>query len=403
MLEQYYRINQAIGLHVFIEPNGYALFSACEITATSKELDFGKKIAELRDIEELKKALPAKSIVALNISGKGILTKQLERIDEVNQSNFSKVVPNGNIEDFYVQNFISGERSFVSMVRKTEADAWIKKLENIGFQPLMLSLGVFPVQHILPQLNSYGEEVILHGYTITKNEQSEWLSVTYNAGTSAKFPIKVENETMDERLLIPYAVAFQLILASKLNLIHAEVAALQEKYSRRLTNNKVRVYGVMILSVCFILLLANFVLFSWLNSANNQLSERASTTAQSVSDIGKITDQVQQKESLLKEMGWEDVVNKSKLVDDVASLLPPEITWTGFDIEPVDISQNRSQRTLSFLSREISITGISEKIIPVNEWLERIKTRGWVKKVELKNYTYNSELNTGAFTISIRY
>src|SRR5258707_12949151 len=108
MLEQYYRISEAIGVSIDIDAGGNTAIYGCSVTIANNQLNFGKKITDLSAVEELAKHFPAKSIVAFNLSGKGILLKQLEGTEEINQNNFNKILPNASIEDFYVQNFISG-------------------------------------------------------------------------------------------------------------------------------------------------------------------------------------------------------------------------------------------------------------------------------------------------------
>jgi len=39
----------------------------------------------------------------------------------------------------------------------------------------------------------------------------------------------------------------------------------------------------------------------------------------------------------------------------------------------------------------------------VNEWMARIKTKHWAKDVQLENYSFNNELNTGQFIVNITY
>jgi hypothetical protein len=72
-------------------------------------------------------------------------------------------------------------------------------------------------------------------------------------------------------------------------------------------------------------------------------------------------------------------------------------------VDPIDIAATRQQKKVVFSTRNIRVTGMSERIIPVNEWLARIKTRPWVKNVQLDSYAFNSELNTGQFSVMIDY
>jgi len=403
MLEQYYRINEAVGVSITILANGHTEINACGVVIQQNSLNFEKKIMGLTTIEGLTKHFPAKSNIALNLCGKGILQKQIEKTEEIDQHNFTKILPNAKIEDFYVQNFISGDKSFVSVIRKAEADKWIEQITKPGFTLLTLSLGPFPVQNIISQLNIYGAEVIFDGHTILRNEGSEWVSYQYDGSVSAPFPIKVESENIDEKLLTAYAAAFQLVLADKVQAIQADVPTLEAIFKKQVEDKKIKVQAFIILAVFFVLLLVNFFLFSWLNSSNEKLTEQVSKSAQSTDDVQKINQQVQQKEALLKVLGYEANINKSSLIDQVASLLPEDISWKEAAIDPIDLTDSRSQKSIVFFDRRIRITGNSEKIIPVNEWIARIKTRAWVKNVQLDSYTFNSELNTGQFIILIDY
>src|ERR1700744_2980570 len=119
VLEQYYRINQATGISIHLKSDGTTLINCCSLTASGNRLDIDQKLPDIQSPEELNKHLPNKAFIALNLSGKGILHKQIEKIITITQANFSKILPNGNIDDFYVQNFISGDYSFVSVIRKS--------------------------------------------------------------------------------------------------------------------------------------------------------------------------------------------------------------------------------------------------------------------------------------------
>jgi hypothetical protein len=404
MLEQYYNIKHATGVSIHILPSdGDAVINACSVVVHNNRLDIQKKVVDLYRIEGLAEHFPAKLMTAVNISGKGVLQKLTQRIDHVDQNNFSKLLPNASLDDFYVQNFVSGDQSFISAIRKTEADKWISQVEKLGFVPLMLSLGPFSIQNVLPQLNFYDTTIIFNGNTIQRNEQAQWLSCQYSAGAIASFPVKVDSENIDEKLLLAYAAAFQLVLADKLDLVHADVSLLGDEFNKQLQHRKLKVHGSILLGFAFVLLLINFFLFSYLNSANAKLTEQVSRSAQTSNNIQEINAQITQKETLLKTLGWESGVNKSALIDQVASLLPPAITWKEAAIDPVDLSTSRAQKEITFTNRKIRILGNSEKIIPVNEWIARIKSRPWVKNVQLESYTFNSEVNTGQFIITIDY
>jgi len=403
MLQQYLGINQAVGVGIAILRDGTYVINACSITANANQLDFETKILGLQSFDELSKHFQIKSLISLNINGKGIIHKQVERIDVLSQNNFSKIFPNANLEEFYVQNFISGSWSFVSVIRRTDADKIIGQIRELGFVPIMLSLGPFPVFNILPQLNIYDAELIFDRHQISRNEEGHWVKYQYDEAAKSPFPIKVESEKIDEQLLLAYVSAFQLVMSQRIEPIKAGMETLEKVEAEALSKKKLQVYGSIVLAITFLLLLVNFIVFSSLNADNTKLAYRVSSTARTSSDIKSIRDSIKSKELELQTLGWDDGVSKAHLVDQMASCLPQELTWEQVDINPVDNNESRAERTIIFKNREIKITGLSEKVIPVNEWIARIKTQHWVKDVILDNYVFNNEANTGQFTISVSY
>jgi hypothetical protein len=65
----------------------------------------------------------------------------------------------------------------------------------------MLSLGAFPVQNVIGQLNVYGSDVVFDGHMIQRIEQLEWTAVKYHENTTSEFPLKIESESISEKLL----------------------------------------------------------------------------------------------------------------------------------------------------------------------------------------------------------
>lgn len=403
MLRAHYRIGQATGISINLLSDGDVVVHACSVVIKDNKLDIDKKLLDLKDVEQLKKYFPAKALISVTLFGKSVFQKQVGKLDEIDSKNFSQILPNGNPDDFYVQNFASGESSFVSIIRKPEADKWIAAIKDAGFVPLILSLGPFPVYNVTEQLNVYDDELVFDNHIVKRNNEKEWTGYNYITGTSATFPLKISSEAIDEKLLLPYAAAFQLALSPDLEPIHANVDALETQLDSFLSNRKFRIKGFLALCIFFILLLINFFVFSWLNSANNALSEQISVSARNVNDIEGINDQIKTKEALLKTLGWDDGLGKAMLFDQLASLLPDEVRLLEMSVNPVDMASTRAQRAISFADRTIKTVGNSENILPVNEWIARIKTLKWVKTIQMDSYAFNSESGTGQFTVTITY
>ncbi|WP_184550916.1 hypothetical protein [Mucilaginibacter sp. FT3.2] len=403
MLAQYYGIGEATGITVDLRKDGSYELSCCGVATDHKQLTIEKKVVGLEAIANLPERLNTKNPVALNLSGKEVLFRQISVSAQDQQEDISKLIPGINPEDFYVQRFTSGEVLFLALIRKAVADHWINILREQGFTVLMLSLGPFPVAQVLNQLNVYEGEVLFNGNKISRDEKDNWTGVTFDSAFTAPFTLKLGSEVIDQKLLVSYAAAFQLVLAAKLELVSAAVDLLDTRFSEVTATRKLKVNAALALGVFFILLLVNFVVLSWLNAENLKLNDKVSLTASSTSDMQALTDRIKEKEDLLADLGWDGGANKARLIDQVAALMPGEITMKDIAVNPVDERNNRSGQELKFLGRRIRMAGSSEQVIAVNEWIARIKTLKWVKNAQLENYNYSTELNTGKFTIIVNY
>ncbi|TFF36211.1 hypothetical protein [Mucilaginibacter psychrotolerans] len=402
MLARYYRIDKATGIHIHIGNDGSATFAVCGLELDKDRLDFKEKAVALTSINERKDASPAAN-AAVIITGKGVLIKQLARREHTDKENFSDVLTNADIDDFYVQDFISGDNSHIAVIRRTEADRWLSIILEEGYKPLMLCLGPFPVEHIINQLNVYGVTFEFNGHSLRRNAEGVWLGYKYAAEAVSPFLIKAENEPLDEKLVLAYAAAFQLLLSGQLLPIRAGAAGLENKLQDTLLEKKFRARLAVLLGGIFILLMLNFFVFISLDSSNQGLAQKVSSSAQNSSQAEDINDAIKQNELLLKGLGWDGVPNKTIFIDQLAQLLPANVSWESVSIDPPDAAALKSQRVMRFTQRHITITGSSANILPVNEWIARAKSKPWIKSIRMESYLFDNEEGTGMFTISIDY
>lgn len=403
MLKSHYRIGQAVGISIQLLADGGVDINACEVFIKNNQLDIVKEVVDLITPEALKQHFSGKIPVSLNLFGKGVLIKQVAKLNEIDALSFAQILPNADINDFYVQHFTSGEHSFVAVIRRAEADRWIQAVSEMGFSTLMLSLGAFPVEHIARQVNVYDEALVFDGHVIQLNSEQQWVSYRYAAEERSSFPLKVGHSVIDEKLLLPYAGGFQLALSPDIELIAADVQEASIALIDKIANKRFKVNGFIALLVFFVLLLINFILFTTLSSANTKMTSSLSISAQNASDIQGTASQIAEKEARLKALGWDGGINKSILVDQLAALLPDGIQLSEVAINPVDGDVTRMQHSLTFCDRKIKVIGYSASILPVNEWIARAKTLKWLKSIQMDSYTLDRETNTGRFTIVIKY
>lgn len=403
MLDNFLRLNTSIGIELHINYDNSININACKIVTKRNQLHFEEKLLDLNSVEELSNHFPKKSVVALNINGKGVLHKKIGKADEITPANFSQILPNANIDDFYIQNFISGEFSFVSVIRKEDADKCLMAIKSLDYIIVMLSLGPFPVELIFPQLNVYDSTIIFNGHTVDRIKDEGWLDYRYDSSAKAPYPIKIENETISEKLLISYAIALQLIFEKKASPVQVNIHSLQTTLTNVLFKSSIKVYSLLTLIICLLILGINTIFNYHLRNENQKVLAKINNSSFSQTDKSLLESEIKRKELILQNLYWDGGISKAYLISQLASELPPEIKWKEIAINPIDESQRQTSGKLIFLQRQIHIKGTSNRMYPINLWMATLREKEWIKAVQVVNFIYSEDENTGNFHLLIKF
>lgn len=373
------------------------------------ELARHKKLIEIVSKQEFSGGLPdiikgkVSGPLALSITGKGVLIKKTKRLDHISEQSLQHLFPQLKLGEFYLQHFVGEEFSFIGLIRKEIADAIIAAFKELNIPILMLSLGPFIVDQIIPQLNSYGTALSFDGHQVLLSEEKLWTDYTYHPDAKSQFPIKVDIEVIPEQFLLAYATAFQLMLNTQLDLIAVEDEAIQENLQELSAQLKFQKHGGFALLAFFVLLLANFLLLGFYNSENEALSGKLGQKSDVVENRQKLEDEVKVKERLVQKLGWNKGYRYAYLSDQIGQTLPLGIKLDELQINPLweiragltgDIQQD-------FAS--IRIKGQTKSVNAINDWIYLLKDKKWVKEVKLEKYTVDDQKQAQVFTLHLTY
>jgi Tfp pilus assembly protein PilN len=402
MLRSLTQINACSGISIRLSGKSYRV-SALSIVRNGKQLDLIKRIKDKPNLTGALAELPDKSVVSLNIAGKGVLHKEVDNNRATETDLFARVMPGSNKEDFYFQQFTSGDRTFLSIFRKADVDAYISQITQKGFRVVMLSFGAFPLNAVLEQMNQYGEELLFDGHEIKFDDQRHWINYRFKEESKNEFPIKLGLEQIDEQLLLPYAAAFQTILYEQLDPVVANADLVQEQMDSLRQTGLLRRKAVLALSGVFLLLLINFLTLTHLTADNGRLQEELSLHSTQASDVNALAGKTAKTEELIKIIGYSRTVPKAIMLDQLAALMPAEIHLSAININPLAGRRTGNAAVPAFSDRRLIITGACSSIQPVNEWLARIRSLKWVAKADLKEYGLGNEDEKGVFTVIINF
>jgi len=341
--------------------------------------------------------------VAVTLTGKGVLIKKKNKLEEASAKTLQHLFPALKLEEFYVQHFPAGAHSFVAIVRREVADAIMSVFKKQGAEVLMLSLGPFVVDQVIPQLNAYGGQLKFDGHELMMNDAREWVDYSYSPGTDDGFPLKIDIETIPGEYLLAYAMAFQLILHDKLDLIEVASEEIKQRLSALSAGLKFKRYGMAMVFFFFILLMINFLVLSAYNSGNEELMSKAGKQSYIFENRAKLEKDMKEKELLVKQLGWNKGYKYAFLCDQIGASLPKDVILDELQINPLKGNGIGLIKNTPMELGSMKIKGHTGSVYAINEWIYKLKQKNWVKDVQLEKFTADDQREVQVFTILLKY
>lgn len=395
-------ITACTGAEVNILADGTFLIRALELSLQKKLIHVEQKKEYTLTLSQIA-SVKAKGPVAIILTGKGVLIKKTTKLESITEQSLRHLFPGFKPAEFYVQHFSSGENSFVAFVRREIADPVLAAFRKHGAEILLFSLGPFVVEQVIPLLNNYNGDLKFDGHQVVLNEQKDWLDYNYAAGTGAEFEMKIDIESIPQNFLLAYAAAFQLILNDRLELISVDAEEIKQDLAQLLAKLKFKKNGALVLGGIFFLLMINFLLFSFYNSANQRLAGKAGQRSNQSQDRQKLETDVKEKEAQVKLLGWNHGLNYAYLCDQIGQTVPAAITLSELNINAVKDKYTAAVKRNGSETGSLRITGQSASVYVINDWIYALKQKSWVKTVQLEKYGTDDQKGIQVFTLLLSY
>jgi hypothetical protein len=340
--------------------------------------------------------------MALTLTGKGVLIKKTALLENITEQSLRQLFPAFKPSEFYVQHFNSGDQTYITFIRKEIADPVLAAFRKLGITILVFSLGPFIADQVIPLLNIYGNILEFDGHQVVLTEDKTWQQYTYIAGQQNEFELKIDIEPIPQQFVLAYAAAFQLILNERLELICVADEHIEQDLTELLARLKFRKKGTILLFSIFALLLINFLVFSYYNSANQALAGKAGQRSDQSLDRQKLEQDVKEKETQVNLLGWNHGQRYAFLCDQIGQTVPAAITLHELNINSGKEKSSSVPRELTETG-SIRIIGQSASVYVINDWIYALKQKPWVKMVQLEKYGRDEQKDTQIFTLIVNY
>lgn len=362
LLQDLMRLNALTGVEAFTGKDGERVIHACTLKLSKAQLSFEHQHKGLKGIVHFAKNFKP-GPVALLIRGKGVITKKMARMQGLDQQVLNQVLPNANPEHFYFQHYDNGEHSFISAIRRSDADELMAAFQEQGFKVLSLSLDAFVLEDAM----------------------------------------ELKQGQLEEELLPAYAAAFQLLLAAgQGTLTEVEQPQLRVNRAQAFAQAKLKGIGLLAGLVLLVLLLLNFMLFSYYTEQVKLLSAVSNSSS---AEIGKLKNQekeIRKKTALIKAAGWTGGLNYAYLCDQLLACMPAKMSLQEFSINPPDEQLSRARHEMVYQTRLVRVSGACSDASMLNNWIFAIRAKDWVEGCKILNYAINPEDGSGSFAIAVQ-
>ncbi|MBB2143999.1 hypothetical protein GM921_00750 [Pedobacter sp. LMG 31464] len=368
-----------------------------QVSLIKNNLELGKEFSLEGGIKTILEALPKTIPIALVMTGAGILLKKstIDNGDEHEQLLFKRAFPSLERDEFYNQILVQGDICHLSISRTLWIDELLLRFERAELNVLQVSIGPLVATQVFGQLNRYGNEILFDRHHFTINEQKDLISYQVNSGSEDIHELKIEGHIISAKSILAYAAAFQFLLHEKIRSITANVASVHNALDKYSAHQHIRRYGLLTLFSSFGLLLVSFILFFYYNQQNAVLLQQVGAKANSLSDVEMLTATIARSEQQLKQLRWNGGYAPANLIDEMVIDLPKQLQLKTIEIKA--LQQENS------LTNQIRVTGSTNDLQAMNNWMFLLKQHAWVKEVKLINYELPADEKDHQFNLSISY
>ena len=335
--------------------------------------------------------------LAISLTGKGIIHKPLTRLPETAERAITAVLPNARADDFIYQTQQLGDTYWISIVRRTTAEAIIQKLQALGFYILHLSIGILSLPFVLPFIPKQYLSWQTAGFEF---QTSNGKIIQFQKTTTVfSTDINIDNEQLNSSLILAFSTAFPTLLqATQL----PNNASIIEESKRDFFYKKLfQFLGWIFLIGTFSVLCVNFALFSWFSQQNQQLNTILLYHRQQLHQLDSLQHQYQTKQIFFEQSSALKPSKTSYYLDQIGQSIPKGIRLTNLQLFP-PLGKNKRERdkAIRFHLAIIYIKGICQKSIVLNNWIRSLEKLDWVQEVKVLPYAEQVD-GTGTFELEL--
>lgn len=334
----------------------------------------------------------------LSFTGRGVVNKKIifEKIDSLDLGDLTKqFLPGVNLDDVLVQfTSTSTTSGFLSFTRKELVNEVLNKLELVKVKPVKISVSAFDYSSLVGLLNNKSQ---IHSSAVNVTFQNETIE-NIDFGN-----IKEEETYLIGGLEIPSS--YSLAFASGLTYFQKKESILSDSHFQNLLQKHFEGNVIKSIILFFVILLFiisgfNSVVFFQEFELNTKLKTELNLYETKHNQIIKQLDSYQKKKKIIEKSGVLENKKLSEYSDKIAMSVPDNVVLRELSFNPLIESESQDSLML-FEKNTILIKGNCDKSLVLNEWINVLKSKDFVKNINLENFVFETYGSVPNFLIKI--
>jgi hypothetical protein len=334
-------------------------------------------LTSFESVEEILQKADKNIPFIIHVRGAGILARSVENAPNYKE----RLLVSGREEDFYFNSYERSGSILVSFARKNVIDEFLAPIEAAkGFiWALYIGPSVLPFKQ--EDLNTIQSDYVLSfpssdQVILAKNEQE--LS---EKQTQASYLEAIINYTWQKNTSADSF--YQAIDEETLN----QTKANYKDYKR------FRIIGLSILSFFLITLTINYFLVNHLNQVAADYEQEIAAYQDNFAVIDRTKQEKQRKLVLFQNSGMQSGNLLSYYADEIGGTVPKDIQFTEMELFPL-VQQLKPKHKVETDNSKIIIHGITLNSKILDDWMEDLEKKEWIKSVEVINYSRLDDRNS---------
>lgn len=359
--------------------NSIEAFNLLKLKKEKKELKIIDN-KQLESIDSVFSNLKKQQHIFLTINNQHVLFKHITGTFNADELIVKNAFPSIKISEFYYQIVSTSQKHFVAICRKTYVKSLIDQYHSNNISVIDFSLHNLAIATLGTFLNqesisSSNAEIVLNNNMIDdiqhKEDVIEKEYTINNLNISNNFVLSLAG------ILTYYLKATNI----KGNYVEFKNSLYQLYFNKRFYYLGLR--GA--LSILFLVLLINFVIFSSLHRKASSLNNEILVKSNQKSALLNIKNRVDRKTKLVNSIYALSESKTSSLINYIGKSVPSKIQLTNLEFQPIKNSIKENKEII-VLNNKINVKGISKSNRLFTNWISDLELKDWVQKVVVLNY-----------------